>query len=147
MIKKIFLIVIGLSVAVWADFSRDNAAQIVTDNSTGLQWQDDTNISNKSWMQAIEYCEGLTLGTHTDWRLPNFNELYTINELKAITKKDLENPNINGTFQNVLPKGYWSSTTLLPDMVAAWVVNFGNYDESSAYKPSFNSVRCVRGGE
>jgi len=69
--KKILLITTGLSLGLMADanrFSRDDTTQIVTDTTTGLQWQDDANASSltKKWTEAIDYCEALTLGGHDD---------------------------------------------------------------------------------
>jgi len=89
--REIFLIMIGISVSVWADFSRDDARQIVTDNNTGLQYQDDVS-RYLNWTDAIGYCETLTLGSHTDWRLPNFNELY------FIADRSKSNPAIDSIF-------------------------------------------------
>jgi len=60
-------------------FSRDDTAQIVTDNKTKLQWQDDKNTASDDivlkWGKAVSYCETLTLGGYSDWRLPNIDEL------------------------------------------------------------------------
>jgi hypothetical protein len=129
-----------------ADFSRDGDG-VVTDNTTGLQWQDDINIT-KNWEDAIDYCETLTLGTHTDWRLPNFNELYSIVDRSKI------NPAIEAIFQNVVLDHYWSSTTQISSKRNAWSINFvdGSDQQSDKYKMNndkFNNynVRCVRVGQ
>jgi len=59
--KKILLVLIGVSVLALADMSRD-ATGIVTDSVTTLQWQDDysdngDSIKRANWRAAIEYCE------------------------------------------------------------------------------------------
>jgi len=138
--RAILLIMIGLSVSVWADFSRDDATQIVTDNNTGLQWQDNVNTS-KNWTDAIDYCETLSLGGHTDWRLPNFNELYYIADR---SKRD---PAMDSAFQNVVSSYYWSSTTVVGSEGDAWNVDF--YDGYDYWDSKSNShyVRCVRDGQ
>jgi len=137
MIKRMLLITIGFSVIVWAGFSRNNTTKIVTDNSTGLQWEDDI-IVNKTWIQAINYCESLTLGSYTNWRLPNFNELY------HLADKSKDSLVINSVFQNVVPNEYWSSTTVVGYKNKVWNVSFYN-GEGSWYSKSYGGyVRCVR---
>jgi hypothetical protein len=138
--KKIFIILLGLSVSIWADFSRDNSTSIVTDNSTGLQWQDDVNIT-KTWTEAIDYCEALTLGTYSDWRLPNQNELRSIADRTKI------NPAMDSTFQNVVSYYYWSSNTVVGDEGNAWLVGFSNGDGSWYFKSYSGYGRCVRDGQ
>ncbi|MBI9053159.1 MAG: DUF1566 domain-containing protein [Bacteroidales bacterium] len=59
------------------DFT-DNGDGTVSDNATGLMWQqsDDGNI--RDWENALSYSENLTLGEHSDWRLPSAKELQSI---------------------------------------------------------------------
>ena len=44
----------------------------------GLQWALETNGSDLPWPEAIDYCEGLELAGHDDWRLPSMAELKTL---------------------------------------------------------------------
>lgn len=53
------------------EFSKNG--NIVTDDVTGLQWQDDTIGTALSWQEAINSCEALNLDSFNDWRLPNLN--------------------------------------------------------------------------
>ena len=138
--KQIFLMMIGLSVMLFADFSRDNNTKIVTDNSTRLQWQDDLNIS-KTWTEAIAYCENLTLGNHTDWRLPNENELYSLSDMSK------RNPAIDSIFKNVKSNYYWSSTTYAGFASFAWFVYFNDGRQYTISKSNSYYVRCVRAGQ
>ena len=138
--KHIFLIMIGLSAMLFADFSRDNNTKIVTDNNTTLQWQDDINVS-KTWTEAIAYCENLTLGSHTDWRLPNENELYSLSDM---SKRD---PAIESIFKNVEFSYYWSSTTYADFRDRAWCVFFRDGNQGYRNKNSSVYVRCVRAGQ
>ena len=45
-------------------------------------WQKDTGIDNNKelfqWCDALSYSDGLELGGHADWRLPNIKELLSI---------------------------------------------------------------------
>jgi len=136
--KQTLLILIGLSTLSLADFTR--SGDIVTDNATKRQWQDDATAASTSltWQAAIDHCEALTLGDHSDWRLPN------IRELKSITDKSKSNPAIFSAFQNTVSNGYWSSTTFAGSARFAWVVNFNFGNGSSSHKGSGNYVRCVR---
>ena len=139
--KRILLTMIGLSVFLFADFARDNAVQIVTDTTTGLQWQDDVNIT-KTWTEAIDYCESLVLGGHDDWRLPNFDEL------NHLADRSKSHPAIDPAFINVVPNNYWSSTSLVGSADKAWYVNFRlGYILYDVKSHNGYDVRCVRAGE
>ena len=56
----------------------DNGDGTVTDRSTGLMWQQADSGEGMNWRYALAYAEGLTLGSHSDWRLPNAKELQSI---------------------------------------------------------------------
>ncbi len=145
--KRILLITIAFSVWMWADTARYTRSDtgIVTDNKTGLQWQDDysdngDSIKSAKWTDAITYCESLSLGGHDDWRLPNFNELY------YLADRSRAGPAIDPTFQNV-SGDYWSSTSIVGREDRAWDVHFShgrNYDGGKSFS---YYVRCVRAGE
>lgn len=154
---KIFLMMIGFSLVLFAEFNRDNNG-IVTDTKTKLQWQDDytdnAGIIKKpvNWEDAIGYCEGLSLGDLDDWRLPNQNELL------SIVDHNQYNPAISTVFQNTeLNYPYWSATTMshtsTPDNSYVWTVEFYEGKMSGdrvveVHKPSAIAVvRCVRAGE
>ena len=146
--KRILLITIALSVWMWADAARYTRSDvgIVTDNKTGLQWQDDysdngNTVTSAKWTDAIAYCEGLSLGGHDDWRLPNFNELY------YLADRSLSNPAIDPTFQNTRPDYYWSSTSFVGHEDYSWYVSFGSGYGSWGSKSYSCYVRCVRAGE
>ena len=135
--KKILLITIGFSVSIWANFTRDNNAKIVTDNSTKLQWQDNESVSKK-WIDAIDYCEALTLGDYNDWRLPNQNEL------RSIADRSKRNPAIDSVFKNVVSYFYWSSSTMEGRKSYAWGVLLDGGDDHWYDKSAEAYVRCVR---
>ena len=56
----------------------DNGDCTVTDNVTGLIWQQEDDDVTKTWEEALAYCETLTLAGPTDWRLPDIKELMSI---------------------------------------------------------------------
>ena len=129
---------------VSSDFSRNDETEIVQDNISGLQWQDDSAVgaTYRSWTDSIDYCENtLILGGYADWRMPNKNELLSIVDYNRFE------PIINSVFQNTgLSFSYWSSTTYTSNGYDnAWIVNFDSGGTSGPGKNSNNYVRCVRG--
>ena len=122
-----------------AEFIRDDSKEVVTDTRTKLMWQDDSDAkTQKSWSEAIDYCENLTLGGYDDWHLPNRNEL------SSLADRSRDRPTIDPGFQNVVGWYYWSSTTRAGDTSRAWDVSFhhGGFGSGDKLKPHY--VRCVR---
>ncbi|MFT5661094.1 MAG: hypothetical protein ACI9TV_001740 [Sulfurimonas sp.] len=136
--KAILLILITFSLS-YAGFTRSN--DMVTDSTTSLVWQDDVTPTTMSWQNAIDYCEASTLGSQSDWRLPN------INELTSIVKDTDSHTSISNVFGNTTSNHYWSSTTKASDIGRAWWVSFDFGYDSSDDKTDRNYVRCVRGGQ
>jgi uncharacterized protein (TIGR02145 family) len=129
-------------IAIAGNFT-DNGNGTVTDSNTGLMWQKENDNTDRTWESAITYCEGLSLGSYTDWRLPN------IKELESITDDSRYNPAIDTTyFPNTYSSGYWSSTTFACCATSALGVGFGNGGVANygPEKSNNNYVRCVRGG-
>ena len=69
-----------------------NGGKVVNDLVTGLMWQQtidtdgdgDIDASDKkSLSDSKTYCENLTLAGHTDWRLPNIKELYSLIDFRG----------------------------------------------------------------
>jgi len=122
----------------------DNGEDTVTDNNTGLIWQQGEG-GKKTWEDAISYCEDLSLAGYTDWRLPNKNEL------NSIIDYEIYNPAIDKNFFPDFPVAYasyyWSSTTYVNDSSIAWWVYFYHGSVNSANKSSNPYVRCVRAGQ
>ncbi len=56
----------------------DNGDGTITDNATGLMWQQADDGNPRDWQNALSYCENLSLASHSDWRLPNAKELHSI---------------------------------------------------------------------
>ncbi len=124
------------------DFT-DNSDGTVTDNNTGLMWQQGEGGQN-TWEDAISYCENLSIAGYADWRLPNKNEL------NSIIDYELYDPAIDTNFfPDANASGYWSSTTYAVNSSYAWSVDF-NYGDVNGYDSNKSSnyyVRCVRAGQ
>ena len=120
----------------------NNGDGTVTDTSTGLMWQRGTAPGDKTWQEALAYCEALDLGDHTDWRLP------TINELRSLVDFSCYSPSINTTyFPNTLSSYYWSSTSYSKSTSYAWSVEFNHGEDPQYYKLNYFYVRAVRNGQ
>ena len=48
------------------------------DDATDLCWENPDVFDERSWDGADIYCDELTLGDHTDWRLPTISELRSL---------------------------------------------------------------------
>ena len=113
--KKMFLVI---CLTFFGYGQEASTGHTVTDSKTGLEWQDDILGETVRWQEAIDYCEALDLDGHSDWRLPN------INELKTIIDRSKSNPAIVDGFEKVSSSLYWSSSTFKGREDDAWVVVF-----------------------
>lgn len=129
----------------------DNGNGTVTDSVTNLLWQKCSagqgttlgncstgNVSSYTWPNAITYCEGLTLGGRSDWRLPNINELRSIVDYGKST-------NYSTSFPNTQSNDYWSSSTYTRSTSNAWGVSFSFRSVNFGSKTNGYYVRCVTG--
>lgn len=131
----IILLLVGYAYA--GNFS-DNGDGTVTDNDTGLMWQQEDDDTLRIWQQALDYCNGLLYAGYADWRLPD------VKELESLTDDTIYNPAINTTvFPNTTSK-YWSSTTSTNDTFRAWSVGFSIGSVYNDDKTYGNYVKCVR---
>ena len=140
--KKIVLIIIGVSLSLMADFTRNDTTQVVTDSKTQLHWKDDAIGSPMTWTEAINHCESLTFATHSDWRLPN------IKELTSLVDDSKTSPAIDtNVFEHTTSTtAYWSSTTSAGTANYAWYVGSRGNQERYLKSVSYY-VRCVRVGQ
>jgi ribonuclease BN (tRNA processing enzyme) len=111
----------------------DNGNQTITDNATGLTWTKSDSGVGKNWQEALSYCESLTIGGESDWRLPNTKELQGIVDYSRspqTTNSAAINPifNISSIIDPNGAKNYpffWTGTTHLdgidPEAGAAYV--------------------------
>jgi len=119
----------------------------VGDDHTGLCWQWDDYDTPLNWTDALDYCNELSLGGHTDWRLPSAAEIITMMDYSC----DSSDPaHCYADYQNTAFKWrstndrYWSSTTRPDDTGFAYyaTMNYGNIYIDVKYITNY--VRCVR---
>jgi len=123
---------------VTPSYTRDDSKEIVTDNITGLMWQDNSEAKTLllTWQGAMDYCDGLTLGEYNDWRLP------AVEELESIVDYGRSYLVINQAFVNVEDHWYWSSTSFS----GGTNVSFSSGDVGNGIKDHSGCLRCVRAG-
>jgi hypothetical protein len=143
----------------------DNGDGTITDGRTGLMWEklssfdgsvndsEDTYTWQSAFTVKIAALNGSAFAGHTDWRLPNQFELYSLLDLGAVT------PAVSAAFNTGCVSGcgvltcsctmsdyYWSSTTYEDGTAIAWYVDFSNGYVGGEGKGSSLRVRAVRGG-
>jgi hypothetical protein len=116
-----------------------NGDGTVTDNETGLMWQQSTSASTMNWEDALSYAEGFHLAGYDDWRLP------TISELQSIVDYSLR-PAINMNYFPNVQSGYWSSTTTTYLSEMAWALRISDGRVLYGWKLDPISVWLVRSG-
>ena len=136
----------------FTDNSLTNSADMtVTDNLTGLVWSKNANIAaeTRTWQGALDYVKTLNstnFAEHSDWRLPNINELRSVvNYGQGGLSTWL---NWQG-FTNVQSNDdYWAGSTSANSTDYAYSVYMdGGYIYDSSYKSFSKSVWPVRGGQ
>ncbi|MCP4698054.1 MAG: DUF1566 domain-containing protein, partial [Gammaproteobacteria bacterium] len=119
-----------------------NGDGTVTDQFSGVMWQQEDDGIPRTWDDAISYCQNLSLAGHADWRLPNAYEL------AAPLDYSLYNPAVDsGSYPNT-KELYWSGDTYYGvNSTLGLVVNFKNGNIGGLDKNENNLVyvRCVRG--
>ncbi len=126
-------------------FTVSSDGYCVTDDLTGLMWVRTPDSITRTWQQAIDFANGLSLCGYTDWRLPNVNELESI--INAGQVNSAAWLNTQG-FSNVQSNIYWSSTSYASDPDYAWIVNMWNGNMNNDNKSNNNYyVWPVRSGQ
>jgi hypothetical protein len=125
-----------------------------TQKSTGLMWMrcslgqnwDGKTCRGKAsaytWEDALQAANRYKFAGHSDWRLPNKNELETIYEgsctLPAINER---------VFPATPPTYFWSSSPYSGLADGAWSLDFGYGALNATAKTGKLPVRLVRGGK
>ena len=93
---------------------------VVTDEITGLMWQQSVSTTLRTWTDALATCSTLTLAGHDDWRVPTEIEIISLVDGSAAS-----GPTIDATAFTGTPEGYyWSSLPMADSPANAWLVDF-----------------------
>lgn len=170
--KKFFVVLALFAALIFAagcggDSGSGNSGSCPTVD--GNMWSPRSS-SEMDWQEALDYCDDLNECGHTDWRLPNINELRTliqncpgsqtggacaVSDPDHLAGSDLSDDcyceykeNNGGYYSKLGDDGnvwLWSSSLRSDSSILAWSVYFGN-GEVSFGKNGLNVyyVRCVR---
>jgi hypothetical protein len=114
---------------------------LVEDRVTGLSWQRVVDPNSYNMPHANDYCGGLTIAGHRDWRLPSMIELVSIADT---ARTDPAADPI--AFPNTPAVPFWSSQTDITNSGLGWYISFktgGAYVGNDIVRLA--RVRCVRG--
>ena len=138
------------NLAYGVNLFQNNGNGTISDEATGLMWQQTDNGSGIDWEHALAYAQTQNnanyLG-HNDWRLPNSKELQSLVDYTRspyATNPANVGPAINALFSctKIINAGgkadypfYWTSTSAIPNAngtyAYAWHVAFGLADNGS----------------
>ena len=130
----------------------DNEDGTVTDNLTGLVWEQKTEENETysyTYNDAITYCNELTLGGYSDWRIPTRKEYSTILNFGRVSPAMDTNyfPYYSYTTANEVY--YWTYSDYYNDSSQVWriLISFGLIENGPKTEdpPILHKVRCVRG--
>jgi hypothetical protein len=127
------------------DFIVDGCgSETILDTVTGLCWDKNLNRHGTSkWSNAVSDCDGSTHAGHSDWRLPQRDELMTLVDLIGGGGTTCSTLGVFG-FTGCQNSRYWSATTYQSNAGPAWVVNFNSGHSSNYDKANNYYVACVR---
>ncbi|MBN2080367.1 MAG: DUF1566 domain-containing protein [Spirochaetes bacterium] len=110
--------------AAWPDprFT-DNGDGTMTDNLTGLMWEQSPSTSTMDWAGAFSHISGLDTGEHHDWRLPNRNELASLIHRGIYNNSAAWFPDQG--FTGIQFAYYWTSNTKPSDTTRALALYLG----------------------
>ncbi len=117
---------------------------LVLDEVTGLAWQASVDIGPGEaggfvWQDAVDHCDALAQGGHTDFRLPTRLELVSIVDFSTT------DPAIDeSAFPNTPSEAYWTRSAFATDPEQSFYVNFFFGYTSTNFRVYSQSVRCVR---
>ena len=118
----------------------DNGDGTVTDNVTVLMWEQSATHKICTYADAVSYCNNLTIGGYTDWKLPRDLELMSIVDYGKRT------PAIDSTyFPGTYSTQYWTSSPMDSDSSHTWTVDFQDGYVNDFALITDHRVRCVRG--
>jgi len=103
-------------------------------------WESVPSTTAMTWDAAKTFCANLSLGTYTDWRLPNIQELSSIVDY---AKSDGANYWYASKF-TLATSYYWSSTTSADSTTTARYLDFSTANANSTNKTYNLRVICTR---
>ena len=119
-------------------------ADCITDNLTGLMWAKSPDSIKRTWADALAYANDLDPCGHTDWRLPNKEELRSLINYAQLSSVIWLG---EAGFRNVKADSYWSSSTYASVTDLAWSFNLEDGSVGAPDKGGTYYVWAVRSGQ
>lgn len=118
-----------------------NGNGTVTDQVTGLVWQETLPTGNVDATTALGECASASTAGYCDWRLPTYVELQSIVDLaKASPAVDPK------AFAGMPAYVLWTSSPVAGSIVNGWSLGFGTGAASQEPLANPHHFRCVRAG-
>jgi hypothetical protein len=129
----------------------NNMDGTITDNLTGLTWLQDADCITGSWTEMLDFTNNLADGAcglddgsvAGDWRLPNVNELNSLNNIEEL---DLGVWLASQGFTNLVDLMYWSSDSHAYNPISAWGLLLPVGEDRYDGKDSNVNILPVKGG-
>ena len=118
----------------------DLKQQVVKDKTLKKTWYIGEKSGDMEFNKAQAYCQDLSVGIVSNWRLP------TVEELVMLTNKGRTNPAIDPIFVNVSSDYYWTSTPYTQRKSYRWTVYMDYGNDYFHHEKSKQKVLCVRDG-
>lgn len=125
--------------------SYTKADGVVYDEATGLTWEAMMRENPVNVENAFSYCDGLSLDSKTDWRVPDIRELASLVYYGAYGKSPAIDINVFSDAQELANPNFWTSTESIKSDAGYWFVNFDEGYTNESLKTSKLNVRCVSG--
>ena len=138
------------------------------DHDSGLEWSVESNAM--VWEDAVDYCDKLTEGGYSDWRVPSISEARTLiktchgtrtGDRCGVTDSCLSpdcrdyncslcEPQSDGYYSKIDDEHinlnlFWSSSEVSGSAILVWGVDFYTGSVTEKVKNEYGVVRCVRG--
>jgi hypothetical protein len=108
---------------------------VVTDNRTGLHWQQGDDPTTATFTGAATYCKSLVLGTG-QWRVPTLREFVTLIDLRTAAF----DPN---AFPGTTDVEYWTADPFFGDPGVDWQAR-PDTESNGGTNTSPYAVKCVQ---
>ena len=125
----------------------DEINATVTDNVTGMMWQDDTDVTVKTSLKNadgdLDYdavCAARNAGGYSDWRFPTIHEVVMFSDFGTSDYNPKVLENIPASF--VRTSSYLNGSTIF-----MWSLSPSVHKLGKTFFASSGYVRCVRGDE
>jgi hypothetical protein len=123
----------------------NNGDGTITDNLTGLMWEQTPSTTAMLWADAINHAATVGTAGYTDWRLPNINELGSLQHCGEYDTNDYLHD--QGFSATMVSDVWWTSTSYAGNPgIMAWYVSLSYGPMQTAQKNANEMcVICTRG--